>query len=298
MAGSWREYPIPDGIDGKDKLTIVGETLVMQVQGRLYTMPVSAPAGTQPKALGRESGCMSFGSRDGKIASVHKGQVTLVNVASGQVTEVAAVKDAEQVEMTPDGAIYVASEGKLRKFVDGKEITQGWPRGVPGERMQFIDGYFYAHAWHGTIRRFDANMDPDPGVVLGGASGSFIGHLDQNSELSNGRGMAHLRGDLFAVSGFGGTMHLMQWQAEQKQMRLIRRIGEAPFCTGLALDREGSVWWHFGAWQWQDRPDAPIELGINSPEGDRPAGNAGRRPDGGGRVDVGKTRILLRVAQG
>jgi hypothetical protein len=78
--------------------------------------------------------------------------------------------------------------------------------------------------------------------------------------------MAKLRDGLFAVSGFGGTLHLLEWQGARQQMRIIRRIGAVPYCKGLGLDAGGNVWWHCGVWKWTDKPDTPLELGVNAPE--------------------------------
>ena len=257
---------LPNGVERRDQLALVGDTLVLQIGCKLYTLPVTAPAGAEAKPLGRDSECMSFGSVNGEIASWNKGELVLVNVETGQAKPVAKMKDVYHVEVTPDGAVLAAANGRLSKFADGKEVADGWPRTQPGERPQFIDGYWFGHGWHGTIRRFDAGLQPAPGVVLGGASGSFIGHLDQNSELANGRGMARLRANLYAVSGFGGTLHLLEWSESKQQMRIIRRIGAVPYCKALGLDAAGNVWWHYGAWKWTDKPDTPLELGINGPE--------------------------------
>ncbi|HEY3321952.1 MAG TPA: hypothetical protein VGP72_15910 [Planctomycetota bacterium] len=277
------QYKIPAGVSGSDQIALVApasvpagtapEKLVLQLQNKLYTLSTSAAPGTEPKALNRDSNCISPSSFKGLLATAQKGSVFLLNPETGDAKEIAATKDPHFIELGPDGALYAVVDGKARKFVDGKEVTAGteagatgWPKGSPGERPQYLDGAFYGHAWHGTIRRFSATLEPDPGVVLGGASGSFIGHLDQNSELSNGRGMAKVRENLYAVSGFGGTMHLLQWDGAKRQMEIIRRIGCVPFCNGLALDRGGQVWWHFGAWKWEDAPDTPISQGINAPE--------------------------------
>jgi hypothetical protein len=105
-------------------------------------------------------------------------------------------------------------------------------------------------------------MRPDPGVVQGGASGSFIGHLPQNSELTNGRGMAHIRGRLYAVSGIGGIMHLLEWNAEARPMDLVRRIGSLPGLKGIALDNDGRAFVVNGMYEWSDGPDAPQRLGM------------------------------------
>jgi hypothetical protein len=261
------QYQMPKGADRRDQLTLVGDNLVMFVGGKLYTLPITATAGSDAKPLGREADCISFGSAKGEIATWSKnGEITLFNVENGQTRPGGTAKDVAWIEMTPDGAVYVCASWKLQKFVDGKPLTDGWPRSNPGERPQCLDGWWFGHAWHGTIRRFNSELDPSPGVVLGGASGSFIGHLDQNSELSNGRGMAKLNDKLYAVSGFGGVLHLLEWDGSKQQMRIIRRIGAAPFCKGLGLDDGGQVWWHFGAWKWHDGPDAPLEQGVNGPE--------------------------------
>ena len=134
----------------------------------------------------------------------------------------------QQLEVGPDGAVYVLKDGKLHKLVNGKPPEGEWPKGSPGERMQYLDGWWFAHAWHGTIRRFAADLAPAPGVVLGGGSGSFIGHLVQNSELLNGRGMAGLDENLYAVSGLQGILHLVRWDETKQQFRIVRRIGRGP----------------------------------------------------------------------
>ena len=258
------QYRIPPALDRTDQLALAGDTLVLQLGNRLYTLSIDAPAGSEAIAMDRESRALSHGSSDGKVASFNGGKLYLVDAKTGEAQEAGQVSSAEWIDLAPDGSIYVCAGGKVRKFVGGTEITESWPRGNPGERMQFLNGSFYGHAWHGTVRRFDAELQPDPGVVLGGSSGSFIGHLDQNSELSNGRGMAHLRDDLYAVSGFGGVMHLLRWDGEKRQMQIIRRIGAAPFAQALGLDRQGHVWWHYGAWKWADGPGTPLSFGVNS----------------------------------
>ena len=258
------QYRIPSSQDRTDQLALAGDTLVLQLGSRLYTLSIDAPAGSEAKSLNRESRALSHGSSNGKIASFAGGKLYLIDPKTGEAQEAGQVSSAEWIDLAPDGSIYVCAGGKVRKFTSGNEATEGWPRGTPGERMQFLNGSFYGHAWHGTVRRFDAELQPDPGVVLGGASGSFIGHLDQNSELSNGRGMAHLRDDLYAISGFGGVMHLLRWDGEKRQMQIIRRLGAVPFAQALGLDRQGHVWWHYGAWKWTDGPDTPLSSGINS----------------------------------
>ncbi|MEI7730485.1 MAG: hypothetical protein WCO56_12990 [Verrucomicrobiota bacterium] len=260
------QYQIPHGIGRNDQLILVGDTLVMQLQDKLFTLPITAAAGTAAIALKRASLALSFGTFQDQFASWSGSEILLVNPLTGQARTVMTATNVQQLELGPDGALYVATGGKVHKYVAGQEIVQGWPRNVPGERMQLLDGAFYGQAWHGTIRRFTSGLEPDPGVVLGGSSGSFIGHLDQNSELSNGRGLARIRPGLYAVSGFTGTLHLLAWDAQKQQFQIVRRIGCAPVGHGLAVDRSGNVWWHYGAWKWSDTPATPLQSGINAPE--------------------------------
>jgi len=257
---------IPRGGGQRDQVTLVGDTLVLLIGDGLCTLPIAAPAGAEAKPLGRRADCISFGSLNGRLASAIKGEVSLVDPASGEATQIAAVAGTDAVEIGPDGAIYAMANGRVHKLIGGQPATDGWPKGAPGERFQFLDGYWFGHGWHGTIRRFNAALEPSPGVVLGGASGSFIGHLDQNSELSNGRGLAKLRENLYAVSGLGGILHLLQWNDEKQQMEIVRRIGAVPACRGLGLDRQGNVWWFAGSWRWDDRPDTPLRFGVNAAE--------------------------------
>ena len=112
------------------------------------------------------------------------------------------------------------------------------------------------------MRRFDASLRPAPGVVLGGNSGSFIGHVDEQAEIVNGRGMAHVDRDLFAVSGLGGVLHLVQWSAADSRFTPVRRIGAVQSCDALALDGEGRVWFSSGNWEWGDGPATPLRNGI------------------------------------
>jgi len=258
-------YRIPPGEDQNDRLTGVGDLVVARVAGRLFALPLDAPSGAEAKAVG-EAGCLSFGSFGGKVAVVQKGKLELLDPKTGDRRAVADVGEAQEVEIDPQGAVYVMKDWVIRKYVDGREAGDGWPKKAPGERPQLLGGAWYGHAWHGTIRRFTAALEPDPGVVLGGASGSFIGHLDQNSELVNGRGMAQVRPDLYAVSGMGGVMHLLEWDGVKRQMRIVRRIGAVQNCRGLGLDRKGRVWCHAGSWRWEDGPDAPLDRGVNPPE--------------------------------
>ncbi len=258
-------YRMPAGEDHGDKLTAEGDFIVFRAGGRVFALKEDAPPGSEARQLG-EAEAISFGSSGGRLAVLHRRRVELLDPGTGDRRPALENVDAHDVEMDAGGAIYLVKDWTVRKFAGGREVLDGWPRKSPGERPQLLEGAWFGHSWHGTIRRFGAALEPEPGVVLGGASGSFIGHLDQNSELVNGRGMARLRPDLYAVSGMWGVMHLLEWDGYQRRMRIVRRIGAVQACRGIGVDRKGRVWWHAGSWRWEDAPDAPLEDGVNPPE--------------------------------
>jgi len=263
-------YKIPGGSDRNgDRVAIAGDTVVVCIRRRLFKIGVDAASGSEATSLGIEAD-ISFGSHGGRLACVGKDRALfLLDPATGARSDVCtlAFDPGRYVELDPDGAIYVMDgRWQIHKIVDGREAADGWPKKGPGERPQVVEvggvRHWYGHAWHGTIRRYDANMRPDPGVVQGGASGSFIGHLPQNSELSNGRGMAHIRDRLYAVSGIGGIMHLLEWKPEERSMAIVRRLGALPHLAGVALDGDGRIFVINGVYEWNDGPDAPQRFGM------------------------------------
>lgn len=286
-------YPIPRGSAGsadQDHLTAVGDLLVLKLNGALYTLPVDATPGTAPRPLKVEASRLSFGSRDGWLAASRGKDLFLVRAGTGE-TRPFATLDVEPtwLEMGPDGAVYpvttVSDDWRVRRLVGGREAAGAGRKGPPGERPQLVDSSWFGHSWSGTIRRFDAGLEPAPGVVLGGASGSFIGHLDMNPEVENGRGLAKVRDGLYAVSGFGGVVHLLAWDDRASRFEIVRRIGSVPRCRGLGLDRAGNVWWFAGSWRWGDSPVTPLRNGIEPP----PSGEA---PGSGQAVMLDGDRML------
>jgi len=264
---AWYRIPAQEG--NSDKITLAGDTLVLLLGGQLYTLDVSAPPESEAKPLKVEAQHLSFGVSKGRVACVDRqGKLFFLDPKSGAREESAApsFNDVGDLELAENGTAYVLSKWRLHAVADGKVLSDGWPKEGPGERIQLLGGAWFGHAWHGTIRRFSADLQPDPGVVLGGASGSFIGHLDQNSDLINGRGMARLTETLYAVGGLGGILHLLEWRGEKRQMEIVRRIGALPCVNGVGLDGSRRVWCVAGSWEWTDRPDTPLRCGVNSPE--------------------------------
>jgi hypothetical protein len=253
------QYKIPSGAAQSDQIALLGDTLILQLRNKLYALAVTAPAGSEAKPLNRDSQAISFGSANGRIASLQDGKIYLLD-AGGNATEVLTAPEGRinGIELLPDGTIAIDTGKGVQLYESGVlQRTQS----SPGGALQFIDGFWYGHTWHGTTKRFDATGNAAPGVVLGGASGSFIGHLDGNYEINNARGLAKLSDRLFAISGLGGVLHLLQWQDKTQRFEIVRRIGSVAACRGLALDDKGNVRYNFGIWKWSDGPAAPQDNG-------------------------------------
>ena len=261
-------YKLPNApVDrNSDTIALLGDTIVVRLGGQLSTLSIDAASGAEVQPLKIPADKLSFSSHDGWLAASKGAEVFLVNAAGEKKPLVTLKKNPEAVEFGPDGVLYVSLESKLYRVVAGaaEGIEPAGPQ--PGERPQFLDGYWYGSAFHSTERRFDKNLKPAPGVVLGGNSGAFIGHVDEQSEIVNGRGLAQLRPDLFAISGFGGIVHLLEWNNTGKRFEPIRRIGPLPVCEAIGLDREGRVWCGSGLWNWNDGPATPQRLGIPTPD--------------------------------
>lgn len=259
------QYRIAAAVDGSDKLTLVGDTLVAQFGRKLYTLPITAAPGSEAKPLNRPSDALSFSSADGLLASRLGDELALLNPATGEAKPAGQGAQLTDIELGPDRAIYAASGKQLHKFVNGAAVTNGWPAGAPGMRPQLIGGLWFGHGYHTTILRFSETLQPQPGVTLGGSSGSVIGRLDENPELSTGSGLAKIRENLFAISGPTGVVHLLEWQPKPQKFEIIRRIGALLACRGVALDAEGNIWTGGGSWRWSDSPETPMRFGVPPP---------------------------------
>jgi len=254
-------YPLPTGgsANARDVITLIGETLLLKLDKRLFTLPVSAPSGTSPKPLDIEATRLSFNHETGWAAAANGKEIFKVKT-TGETEPVATLNEEPyEIEIGPGGKIFMQAKDKLGP-VEAASADEFFTS--PGDRPQWLAGHWFGSAGHGTIRRFDKNLKPDPGVVLGGASGWFIGYVEGNHEMNSSRGLAKLEGNLFASSGLEGVMHLLEWKPLEKRFQIIRRIGAIPVCTGLAIDSKGRVWFQSGVWNWTDGPDAAITHSV------------------------------------
>ena len=252
-----------------DAIAAIGETLILCLSQELYTLPVDAPAGTQAKPLKIPADQMSLSSHDGWVVASKGLDVFLVNTKGEKKAVTTLLKPPLALVLESDGAIGIIQDWKAYRpapDAPGGLALIGPVAVVPGERPQALGGYLYGAGHHSTLRRCAKDWQPAPGVVLGGNSGSFIGHVDEQSEVVDPRGLAKAGPNLFAISGPSGILHLLEWHEEQMRFDPVRRIGCIPACAALALDRDGRVWWLSGNWKWEDGPATPLHLGVPEPE--------------------------------
>lgn len=275
-----RQLKIPGLERGTEVLTSVGDYLVLLLNKKLYKYDLKNPDKQKLAPVGIKASNISFGSWNNNLACLdEEGQVFLANPITGETTPLfkCDYKPIRDIELDRNGDVYIRIHKVVHKYVNSKEVkNKNWPKIIAGKRdstparIQKIGDYWYGHGWHGTIKRFDNNFQADPGVVLGGASGHFIGHLEENSELLHGQGLAKINDDLFAVSGMRGIIHLLEWNPSDKKMTIIRRIGAIDNVSCLGLDSKGNIWTGGGTRKWNDKPASPQRFGVTH----QPAGQA------------------------
>ncbi len=260
-------YRIPgDRSPHGDAIASVGEKLILCLDGGLHMLSIDAPSGSSSTPLKIAAEQISLSSHDGWVAAAQGPEVFLVNAAGEKKPVMTLSKEPQGLEVGPDGTVYIIQDEKVYRPDAAAPGGLALAGQSPGDRAQILAGFVYGANWHSTLRRFDADWQPAPGVVLGGNSGSFIGHVDEQAEVVNPRGVAKAGPDLFAASGMYGTLHLLEWQAKEKRFDPFRRIGAIPVCRALTLDRQGRIWWLSGNWNWSDGPATPLHFGIPQPD--------------------------------
>ncbi|MBC2603792.1 NHL repeat-containing protein [Puniceicoccus vermicola] len=241
-----------------DKMTRIEDSLVLNRDNRLYRLPMDADDGAELEELPIRADLIAFGSTEDGWGIASEGSEIFRFRPDGTIESVITLNSSPRsVETGGDGEIYISQNLNYKNIEDPDAEVE-----MPGDKFQWLNGAWFGHSYHGTIRRFDADLEMAPGVVLGGNSGSFIGYVPGNYEINKGEGMAYLGGHIYAVSGWSGILHLLEWQPDALRFEIIRRIGSVRRCKALALDSAGNVWYHGGVWAWSDGSDAPLEHGI------------------------------------
>lgn len=253
----------PTPPSNRDAVALVGDRLLILLKEDLWSLDVAAPSPT-PGRTGLGIRAMARTASGGSVLVVLRDdppRLALYDPVANATEPLPwpPVGDATPgLGVTPKGAplafdpsskaVYELSEQTWRKVGSFRE-------GTP----QTVDGFYWVGQWHGTVKRFDAQFAPAPGVVLGGASGSFIGHLEGNYEVNSPTAIAAVGPSTYAIGGLGCVAHLAAWDGGARRLVLLRRIGALQGIRGhLALDKRGRVRVPAGIWEWDDAPDAPV----------------------------------------
>jgi hypothetical protein len=242
-----------------------GDTLLMLLREDLWLLDVRADA-PEPKKCEvriRAMAKTAVGDRVLVVLGGDKPQIAFYN-PSLQTTDILPrppiSEEVPFVAVDPEGVPLVIDREtrNVHAYQGGEWQERGrFAEGVP----QTVDGHYWTGQWHGTVKRFNAAFEPDPGVVLGGASGSFIGHLEGNYEISSPTAIASVGPSMYALGGLAGVAHLVAWNDATRKLDIVRRIGALHDLRGhLALDSTGSVRIPVGCWRWSDGPASPIGL--------------------------------------
>lgn len=285
---------IDDSVTHLDMMALVDDQLVIRLRDRLWRIDVGA-AEPEPEAIEQRVEALSRRGHGGRLAALvgEDKRPVWLDPRSGATEAVEPPAQAGElvgVSVLEDGRMLLRAKSKRMwrragaDWNDGGENT--WEIAYQNNGSIFAeDGALWTFAWHGTIKRFTLDLEPDPGVVLGGASGSFIGHLVGNYEVDHPQSIHAVGDGLYLIGGIGGVSHLARWNGESRALDLVRRIGPLDDLAGcLAIDAEGQIRIDKGTWQWTDAPDTPL---LN---GDGLRGN-GQLAQIGGGVIVGSAYV-------
>ena len=126
------------------------------------------------------------------------------------------------------------------------------------------DGYGWGWGYHGTIYRF-SGTNTSGSVVLGGASGHFIGHLAENPDCVNLKGfVGGTKPGEYFCRGENGLISRLKWHPELERLVVEERLGDMSGLEALCLDAQGRVSIGKAGWEWNDAPGAPLRNGIPS----------------------------------
>ena len=266
MLGSYR---IPDREHHyTDRCVIAGDRLVMLLRNELWTISLDAAPGSEAVALKQQADALAPTSLKGRaLVGDGKGLAWLDPVSGQREAAGPGFAELNDLAVGADGTLYANAAWKLHAIRAGSVLTDGWPKPAPGEKPQLVEGAWYSHTWHSTVRRHDLSLAPAPGVVLGGNSGSFIGHVDENPDIVNGRGLRHLDDGDWAIGHLMGGISLMTWDGAKRQFNVTRRISSLPQVKALAVDAQGRVTLGYGWWAWNDGPDVPLHEGPGISDG-------------------------------
>lgn len=278
-------YEIPKGyfsVNG-DPLTRCGEKLYFRRGPRIWELPLNAPDGakavrsnhplTASGAAKNGVRLISSSSRNGRIAVLRKnGALSLYDPVSGREENAGTLENAARINVldwNEDGELFAIIGKTAHKLENGRFVKDSeWPKTVIGRAHpvmngRFIGGHFYGSGWGGTVTRLNGKtLEADPGVILGGRSGYFIGYVFVDPELEIPAGTAEISPGIFAVGGKQGAIVLAKWNRDTGKLERLRRIGAVPDVKTLELDSAGRMLAGGVIRGWNDSELAPSSGGA------------------------------------
>lgn len=266
-------FPAPKSVDGYDTMVCIGDRVLLLASRELYSLPLGAAPGTAFKSLGTKLRALAHTPVKDRLAAITEdSKIVWVKPTNGTTEPVATLPDAWLIEADGSGNLYIGTrantriDGQMRKFTNGQEVIGGgWPKGwdmiIPGiaappSVLQWDDGGFF-YSGPGFVSRFDADLAPSPGTVLGFQGKTVIGiGADWRTELGTARSITRVRAGFYVVCGVWGQPFFAEWPDTSKSMKLVSWFSARPECRALNLDADGNVFADRLVYAWNATPDA------------------------------------------
>ena len=266
-------FTAPRSVDGFDTILCIGDRVLLLSSHELYALPLDAAPGAAFKSLGAKLRAIAHTPVNDRLAAITEdSRIVWLKPTDGTTAPMATVPDAWLIEADGSGNLFIGTranpklDGQMRKFTNGKEVIgAGWPKGwdmvIPGVAalpsvLQWDDGGFF-YSGPGFVSRFDADLTPSPGTVLGFQGKTVIGiGADWRTELGSARSVARVRGGLYVIGGGWGQPFFAQWPDTNKSMKLVSWFSARPECRTLNVDADGNVFADRLVYAWNATPDS------------------------------------------
>ena len=244
-------------------------------QAKVWRIPAGAPAGSTPEMVAENVLATSANVHDGILMLARAGGAlsafdtrTLAETPWGRNTYRTADSYPCMYDWLPDGGFFSITEHYWASrygddgvslppfpFFGDRELSVEIGR-VIGDRIWCLYGE--------TIKRYDArDLRPAPGVVIGGASGYFLGRVVREYEL-NARGICEIGDNLFAVlSACNSAIYILRYDARLGALVKVRRLGGIRDPANLAIDADGLILADNIVWPFDAEPLAPPARTVN-----------------------------------
>ncbi len=240
--------------------------------GILYRLALDAPDGSAAEVVTNAPPCnaLSMSDHDGKVVLHSRvGPIYEMDTATLEWKQVGTRRTGGglylvcMMDWDPDGAMrWVYEHNNLWTFAPDYTFAKD-PQALFGRELamlrgRIIDDEFWVLCGSDSIKRLDSHtFEPKPGIVFGGGSGFFIGHVRTNGEI-NGSGICKISDNLYAFSGCNnGCVYLLRWNETRRQMEEVRRIGALTETAIPAIDPTGRFFYDGLIWDFDDAPSAP-----------------------------------------